>query len=74
MHTVKLRKIGNSYGLVVPKDVLDRYSIEEGQELTLIETENGFAVTPYDVGFEKAMKVLSRGMKEYRNALRELAK
>lgn len=69
----KIRRIGNSAGLTIPKDMLDRKQLEAGDRVHIIETEDGLLITPYDPDFEEAMDVYEEGAKTYRNALRELA-
>jgi putative addiction module antidote len=71
----KVRKIGNSYGIVLPKAALQAMKVKEGDVLYLTEApENGLQVTPGDKQFEDVMEIAERGMRRYRNALRELAK
>jgi putative addiction module antidote len=71
----KIRKIGNSLGIVLPKEALNAMKVEEGATLYLTETpENGLRVTPDQPGFSEMMKIADRGMRKYRNALRELAR
>lgn len=69
-----IRRIGNSSGLTIPKDVLERQRLAEGDRVHLIETEQGLLITPFDPDFDEAMAVYEEGAKTYRNALRELAK
>lgn len=69
----KIRQIGNSAGLTIPKDLLDRQHLEEGDQVHLVETDNGLLITPYDPDFEEAMEAYEEGAKNYRNALRELS-
>jgi len=72
---LQVRRIGNSIGFILPKDVAARLSLKEGDKLFLVEQPGGgFLLTPHDPDFEKAMEVARRGMKRYRNALAELAK
>lgn len=70
----RITQIGNSTGLILPKEVVDRLKVQKGDEVFLTETRNGFTVTPYDSEFEAQIVVASRGMAKYRNALRALAK
>jgi putative addiction module antidote len=70
----RITQIGNSTGLILPKEVVDRLKVQKGDEVFLIETQNGFTVTPYDPEFEEQIAVASKGMAKYRNALRALAK
>ncbi|MEE8445712.1 MAG: AbrB/MazE/SpoVT family DNA-binding domain-containing protein [Alphaproteobacteria bacterium] len=74
MYKLKVRKIGNSLGVTLPKEALARLKVGEGDALILTETPDGFLVTPYDEKFEDAMKAFERTRKKFRNALRELAK
>ena len=71
---VTLRQMGGSVGATLPKDIADRLHVAAGDEVFIIETEQGVLLTPYDPTFDKAMTAYRRGAKKYRNALRELAK
>jgi len=73
--SVKLKKLGNSTGFLLPKEMMTRLNLATGDTFyaTLIPG-GGIHLTPYDPKFEQAMKVARRGMKVYRNALVELAK
>ncbi len=70
----KIRAIGNSAGTTIPKPLLERFHLAEGDTVHLIETEEGILITPFDPAFRKAMEVYAEGAKKYRNAMRELAK
>ncbi len=71
----KIRKIGNSLGVVLPKEALQAMNVEEGTILYLTESTDGsMRVTPAKPGFSDMMEIAEKGMKKYRNALRELAK
>lgn len=71
----KVRKIGNSLGIVLPKEATAALKVKEGDALYLTEAPQGsFRITPEQPGFANAMEVADRGMRRYRNALRELAK
>jgi putative addiction module antidote len=73
--TVEIKKIGNSSGLIFPKEVMARLNLKVGDELyATLTPDGGIRLTPYDPDFEKAMEVARRGMKKYHNALAELAK
>ena len=73
--TVELKKIGNSTGVILPKEVMARLQLSVGDKFYATMTpEGGIRFTPYDPDFEQAMEVARRGMKIYRNALAELAK
>jgi putative addiction module antidote len=72
---LKLRKVGNSVGLVLPKEALARLNVEEGDAVYLTETtEGGFRVTANNPDFADKMKVAARLSRKYRHALKELAK
>jgi putative addiction module antidote len=72
---LKLRKIGNSLGVVLPKDALAHLKVEEGQSVYLTEApDGGYRVTAGDPEFARKMSVVDSLNRRYRNALRELAK
>ena len=74
MSKLKVVKVGNSLGVILPKETAERLRVGKGDELNCVETQGGIELTPYDAGFEKKMAVARRVMRRYRNALRELAK
>ena len=47
MKTIKIRKVGNSYGFTIPKKLMEKYQLEEGEELHIIEENDGFTLTSY---------------------------
>ena len=67
-------QIGNSTGLILPKEAADRLKVKKGDSVFLTETPGGYTVTPYDPEFEAQIGAARRGMSAYRNALHELAK
>lgn len=69
-----LKKIGGSVATVLPKSMLERFHLEAGDDVLIVETDEGLLVTPFDPEFEEAMKIYARGAKKYRNAMRELAR
>lgn len=69
-----IRQIGNSAGATIPKQMLERYHLAEGDSVHLIETEDGILISPFDPDFKDAMAMYAEGARTYRNALRELAK
>ena len=72
---LQIRKIGNSIGFILSKEMAARLNLKEGDKLFPIEQPGGgFILTPHDPDFEKAMTVARRGMRRYHNALAELAK
>ena len=74
MKKLKLRKVGNSYGLTLPKDLLKKYNLKEGEEPFVVESSDGFKLSPYGPDIEKWAASLDRTNKKFKNALKELAK
>ena len=71
----KVRKIGNSYGIVLPKEALQALKVEEGASLYLTEAPNNtLNINPERPGFEEKMQMAENLMQRYRNTFRELAK
>ena len=60
MKTIKLRKVGNSYGFTIPKELKEKYNLKEGEELHIIENEDGFTVTPFNPEFEEWAKAFDK--------------
>jgi putative addiction module antidote len=72
---LEVKKIGNSTGLILPRDFLARMRLEQGDVLYVTEMADGSVrLSPYDPTFEKGMEAAEKLMKKYRNALAELAK
>lgn len=75
MSALKLTQIGNSVGVILPKEVLARLNVGKGDTVYLTEAANGgVTLSPYDEAFEVQMEAARRIMKKRRNVLRELAK
>jgi putative addiction module antidote len=74
MTTIKVRKVGNSLGLVLPKELIARLRVAQGDRLFVQETVGGVQLTPYDPAFERQMEIAKRVMREDRDALRALSK
>ncbi len=72
--TLKLRKIGGSVGIIIPKEELQRMNVDEGDDLHGVADERGFYLTPMDPEFSRKVKAFERTRKRYRNALNELGK
>ncbi len=70
----KLRAIGNSTGIVLPKEVLAELDLKQDDKVFLVKTPDGYKITAYDATFKKQMDAAKEGMQNYRNTLRELAK
>jgi putative addiction module antidote len=73
MTKVKLTTVGNSIGVVLPRDVLTRLRMGKGDVLTVVETPRGIELSPYDPEFEKQMDLAEEIMREDRDVLRKLA-
>ena len=71
---LSIRSIGNSAGVVLPKEVLTRLRVGKGDKLYLIETEDGYKLTPYNEEFVKQMRIAEDIMREDRDILEALAK
>jgi len=71
---LKLRKIGNSVGLVLPKELLMHLKAGEGDTLTVPESQDGIRLSTKNPEFDKTMAVFDALSRRYRNTLRELAK
>jgi putative addiction module antidote len=75
MVELKVRKFGNSLGVVLPKEVVNRLQTGDGKPLFLIEgLDGGYQLTPYDPAFKKKMKKADEIIGRYQNALHVLAK
>jgi len=74
MFDLKIRKIGNSLGVVLPREVVKKWRIGDGDKVFLTEAPDGsYRITPHDSEFEKQMRLAEEGMARYRNILRALA-
>jgi putative addiction module antidote len=74
MQALKLTQIGNSIGLILPKEVLARLKLEKGDTVFVTETPDGIALTRYDPAVEEQVKLGREFMREYRDTFRALAK
>jgi putative addiction module antidote len=73
--SLQIRKIGNSVGLILPKDLLARLHLKEGDKLSIVEqTDHSFKLTPHDPVHAQAMEIARQVMDEYKDTFRELAK
>ena len=70
---LKLTAIGNSTGVVLPKELLERLRVSRGDELMVLETPDGIKLTPYDPEFARQMEVAEKIMRRRRDLLRRLA-
>ena len=71
---VKLRRAGGSIAATLPKEMADRLKLTAGDTIIAIETERGILLTPYDPDTEEALSIATQVARDYRNALRELAR
>lgn len=71
---VKVRKVGNSLGVILTKDVVESLGVAEGDELFAVKSPDGIRLTPYDPDFVKAIESTRDYMRRHRNALHDLAK
>ena len=71
---LKLRKIGESVGVILPKEELQRLRVDVGDELFAVADEKGLHLSPLDPQFAKKAKAFEWTRKRYRNALNTLAK
>ena len=72
-YKVKVTTVGNSTGIVLPKELLAKLKIEKGDTLYVTETPTGLKLTAYDEKFAKTMEVARKVMRENRDVLRKLA-
>ena len=73
MFTAKVTTIGNSLGIVLPREILARLRVDKGDQLFLVESPLGFELTPYDPEFATQMQQAEQVMRAERNVLRLLA-
>lgn len=74
MQALKLTQIGNSVGVVLPKEVLAQLKLQKGDTVFLTEAANGITLSPYDPAIEEELNAGREFMKEYRDTFRALAK
>jgi antitoxin MazE len=74
MLKTSVRRVGNSLGITLPKTIVEHYHLSEGDELRLVETEEGVVLTPFNPEFAAWAKAYDRTNKKFRNTLNALAK
>jgi putative addiction module antidote len=74
MHTLKLTQIGNSVGIILPKEALSRMKLEKGQSVFLTESPEGYVLTPYDPTLAQQIEAGREFMQEFRDTFHQLAK
>lgn len=72
-HTLKITAIGNSQGVILPKELLAKLRVEKGDQLFLTETPEGFLLVPHDPEFVRQMEAAEYVMRKDRDVLRQLA-
>lgn len=70
---LKIRKIGGSHGVILPRSLLDELGVGEGDVLFTVRTPDGVQLTPFDPDFSAAIESSRDYMRRHRNAMRELA-
>jgi putative addiction module antidote len=71
--SLKIAAIGNSFGVILPKEILEKLRVVKGDTILAIETPNGVELSAYDPEVARQMEVAEGVMREYRDVLRKLA-
>ena len=72
---LQIKKVGNSLGFILPKELLARLKLKEGDKLHIVEqTERGIKLSPYDPKHAKAMELARRSFRKYADTYKALAK
>jgi len=74
MSALKLTQIGNSVGVILPKEVLARLKVGKGDTLFLTDAANGVTLSPYDPTLDEELRLGREFMREYRDTFHQLAK
>ncbi|WP_299162801.1 AbrB/MazE/SpoVT family DNA-binding domain-containing protein [Accumulibacter sp.] len=74
MTTLKLTQIGNSLGLILPREVLARLKLQKGDTVFVTDAANGVMLTPYDPDLDQQLEIGREFMREYRDTFHQLAK
>ena len=74
MRTLKITTVGNSAGIILPKEILERLRVSKGDVLYLLEEPDGFKITPYDKEFVEQMDMAEDIMREDKDVLKVLAR
>jgi putative addiction module antidote len=74
MHMLKLTQIGNSVGVILPKEALARLRVGKGETVFLTETPEGYVLTPYDPELQEQVEAGREFMREFRDTFHQLAK
>lgn len=74
-YLLQIKKVGNSLGLVLPKELLARLKLKEGDKFHIVEqTERGIKLTPYDPKHAEGMELARRSFRKYADTYKALAK
>lgn len=73
-NSTTVRKIGNSYGVILGKDLIAELDVDVGDTLYIVRTPDGIRLTSFDPEFAEAMETARDYMKRHRDAMRELAR
>lgn len=71
--TTKIIAIGNSAGIILPREILDRLKVEKGDQVYLSEVAGNVQISPYDEEFAAKMEVADHVLRRYRDAFKKLA-
>ena len=74
METLKLTQIGNSVGVIFPKEILARLKVEKGDTLFVTEAPGGLRLTPFNPSLDEQVAIGREFMREFRDTFRQLAK
>ena len=74
MHALTLTQIGNSIGVILPKEALSRLKLGKGESVFLTETPDGYTLTPYDPALEEQIQAGREFMRDFRDTFHQLAK
>ena len=73
MKVLKITTVGNSIGVILPREILERLRVGKGDSLFVVETKNGIQLTAFDPEFAEQVETADRVMREDRDALKKLA-
>jgi putative addiction module antidote len=71
---LKLTQIGNSLGVILPKEILARLKVQKGDTLFVTDSPDGLTLTPYDASLDEQLAIGREFMHEYRDTFHQLAK
>ena len=74
MRTLRVTTVGNSAGVILPKEILERLRVSKGDALYLVEEPDGYKITPYNKEFVEQMDLAENIMREDKDVLKVLAK